>query len=187
MMNKSILSYKIKELRKYNKINQKEFAKSINVTQSALSMYENGTNLPSVDVISKIVATYNVSYNWIFGMEEETVSFLTPIDMIKFILSLEKSNELNIRAYIEKKTPIYGPSKHVEKIKFELIPQKFTKEVVSFFSEYEELKEKASNLNDPDFQAQVIDMWLERKFKELSDAVETTDLTSEDDNAGTQT
>lgn len=189
-MNKNIFSNKIKELRKHNKINQKEFAKSINVTQSALSMYENGTSLPSVDVIAKIVDTYNVSYDWFFGVEENRVSFLTPVDMIKFILSFEKSDELIIHTYKEPIKPINNRNllSYAEKLKFELVPLKFSKEVRFFFSEYEEMKEKTSNLNDPDFQKQIIDMWLERKFKELSDSSETTtDSTTEDNNAGAQT
>ena len=179
-MNKNIFSNKIKELRKYNKINQKEFAKSINVTQSALSMYENGTNLPSVDVISKIVETYNLSYDWFFGVEEKSMTFLTPVDMVKFLLSFENSDELSIHYYEDTKTLI-SSGKKVHKSRFELIPHKFANEVIAFFSEYEEIKEKTASLNDPSFQKQVIDMWQEKRIAELSDSTENTINTPSED------
>lgn len=182
-MKRNILSYKIKELRKLKKLNQKEFAKSVNITQSALSLYESGANLPSIEVLSKIVETHNVSYNWLFGKGEDRVSFLTAADVVKFILSFENFEELSIRCYKDKKsiTSKYGLEKEVEQVKFELIPHKFANEVIAFFSEYEEIKEKTASLNDPSFQKQVIDMWLEKRIAELSDSTENTINTPSED------
>ena len=59
----------IKTLRQINGINQKDFTKSIDVTQSALSMYENDTSNPSIIVLKKIAETYNYSIDWLLDVD----------------------------------------------------------------------------------------------------------------------
>ena len=45
---------RIKELRVSQKITQNDFASRLGVTKSAISSYENGSRLPSYDILIKI-------------------------------------------------------------------------------------------------------------------------------------
>lgn len=52
-------------LRKELKMNQTDFAKSINLTQNFLSLVENGTRNISDRTVSDICRVYNVSESWL--------------------------------------------------------------------------------------------------------------------------
>ena len=55
------LGTRIKALRTARRMTQAEFAERINVTKSAVSAYENGSRLPSYDVLIKIARLFKVS------------------------------------------------------------------------------------------------------------------------------
>lgn len=58
---------RIKELRKTRKMTQAEFAERLGVTTSAISSYENGTRLPSYDILIKIARIFRVSTDNLLG------------------------------------------------------------------------------------------------------------------------
>jgi transcriptional regulator with XRE-family HTH domain len=62
---KSMISKRIKELRKHLKKNQTDFGKGIGVTHSAISQIETGDNAPGEQTIALICATYNVNRTWL--------------------------------------------------------------------------------------------------------------------------
>ena len=62
------INERIKELRKQNQLNKKDIASAIVITQSTLSSYENGTALPSIDVLITMATTFHVSIDWICGV-----------------------------------------------------------------------------------------------------------------------
>ena len=53
-MNQDKISKLIKDLRKKNNLTQNEFAKEFNVTYQAVSKWENGKNLPDINVLKEI-------------------------------------------------------------------------------------------------------------------------------------
>lgn len=61
----------IKELRSSLKLTQSEFAKEIGTTQATLSSYENSSKFPSVDLLITIAQKYNVSIDWLCGIQNE--------------------------------------------------------------------------------------------------------------------
>ena len=61
------LGAKIKELRNGRNISQSEFAELLGVTKSAVSSYENGTRLPSYEVLVKISRIFKVSTDYLLG------------------------------------------------------------------------------------------------------------------------
>lgn len=61
---------KIKYLRIKNKLTSKEFSKIINVSTSALSLYENGKRQPKLDLILEISDFFNVSTDYLLGTTE---------------------------------------------------------------------------------------------------------------------
>ena len=62
---------KIKELRVAQKITQNEFATRLGVTKSAISSYENGSRLPSYDILIKISHIFKVSTDYLLGCADE--------------------------------------------------------------------------------------------------------------------
>lgn len=58
---------RIKELRKARKMTQAEFAERLGVTTSAISSYENGTRLPSYEILIKIARIFRVSTDNLLG------------------------------------------------------------------------------------------------------------------------
>jgi transcriptional regulator with XRE-family HTH domain len=57
---------KIKFVRESSKLNQKEFADRINVTQSTVSKYEKNERTPDFYAIKSLFENFNVNPNWIF-------------------------------------------------------------------------------------------------------------------------
>lgn len=68
---------RIKELRNARNMTQNEFAERINVTKSSVSAYENGTRLPSYDVLIKIARLFKVSTDNLLGYSEKSVIDVT--------------------------------------------------------------------------------------------------------------
>lgn len=57
---------KIKLIRKIERLNQKEYAKKLNVTQSTISKYEKKERTPDYETISKLFEVFNINPNWFF-------------------------------------------------------------------------------------------------------------------------
>lgn len=59
------ISLRIKELRKQNKVSQKEFAGSIGIDDSQLSKIERGVLQPTLSQIMEISSIYKISTDWL--------------------------------------------------------------------------------------------------------------------------
>jgi transcriptional regulator with XRE-family HTH domain len=57
---------KIKFIRESAKLNQKEFAEKLNITQSTISKYEKKERTPDFYVLKGLFEIFNVNSNWIF-------------------------------------------------------------------------------------------------------------------------
>ncbi|HHW03367.1 MAG TPA: helix-turn-helix transcriptional regulator [Thermoanaerobacterales bacterium] len=62
---------KIKELRLNRKMTQEELGKIIGVTTSMIGMYETGARNPSYAVLNKIAEYFNVTTDYLLGLEEK--------------------------------------------------------------------------------------------------------------------
>lgn len=60
---------RIKKLREGKNISQKELAEELNVTDAMVSMYENNKKSPSLEVIAKLASYFNVSTDYLLGIE----------------------------------------------------------------------------------------------------------------------
>ena len=56
---------RIKELRKHLKMNQTDFGMKLNLSQTAIGQYENGTRNITDRSISQICTTFQISENWL--------------------------------------------------------------------------------------------------------------------------
>lgn len=66
-INKLECGKKILELRKDNKLTQRELAKELNTSHSTLSAYESGKNLIIVSFALELSKKYNISLDWLCG------------------------------------------------------------------------------------------------------------------------
>lgn len=64
------VSQRIKEIRTEKKLNQSEFGKSLSVSQDTISLWENGKSLPNTEFIISICQIYNVSADYLLGLED---------------------------------------------------------------------------------------------------------------------
>ena len=62
-----IIAKNLTALRKKNKLTQIELAKLLSYSDKAISKWENGESVPSVDVLYRISKIYNVSLDFIVG------------------------------------------------------------------------------------------------------------------------
>ena len=64
------ISNNLVSLRKMSKLTQMEFAEKINYSDKAVSKWENGESLPSVEVLEKICDFYGITLNDIVGEDD---------------------------------------------------------------------------------------------------------------------
>ncbi len=62
----------IKELRTKNNLSQKDFAKKYGVTYQAVSKWENGKNIPDIQILKKICSDYNMSLEELLDVKKST-------------------------------------------------------------------------------------------------------------------
>lgn len=62
----------IKELRLSNNLTQQKVADCLGISRSVLSQYENNLVDPTATVISKLAAYFDVSADYLLGLEDET-------------------------------------------------------------------------------------------------------------------
>lgn len=62
---------KLEELRKSLKMSQAEFASAIGMAQQQYSRYEQGKREPQLKHIRRICKTFNVSSDWLLGIEKK--------------------------------------------------------------------------------------------------------------------
>ena len=65
-MNAEVIGEKIKNLREKNNISRENFANAVEISQSALSMYENGQRIPRDEAKLRIARFFNTSIEELF-------------------------------------------------------------------------------------------------------------------------
>ncbi|MBQ7131613.1 MAG: helix-turn-helix transcriptional regulator [Oscillospiraceae bacterium] len=68
---------RIKELRLSLGLNQVEFGKQLNVTKQSVSNWENGNIQPSIDMLVKIAKSYQVSTDYLLGLDDRKTLDIT--------------------------------------------------------------------------------------------------------------
>ncbi len=75
---------KLKNLRKQLNLTQEQLAKRLNITKSMVSAYETSMRMPSYEVLIKIALLFNVSTDYLLGIEKRsTTKMLTLSDSQK--------------------------------------------------------------------------------------------------------
>lgn len=96
----------IKEIRINNKLSQNEFAKKYGVTYQAVSKWENGKNIPDIQILKQICSDYNISLEEILnGKKSEKNNknkkliliiitlIITIILLVVFLFAINQNND----------------------------------------------------------------------------------------------
>lgn len=65
------LGHKLKTLRLQNDLTQAQLAQKLGLTKSVVSAYETGLRLPSYDVLIHLAKIFDVSTDYLFGLENK--------------------------------------------------------------------------------------------------------------------
>lgn len=75
-------------------LSQIEFCSQLGIPQSTLSAYETDKMQPTVSTLIKLAAAYNVSMDWLCGIEKSTNQFIDSKEIGKRIKVLRLEHEL---------------------------------------------------------------------------------------------
>ena len=65
-----IFSQRLRELRQDRGLSMKQLAKAINITDAAVSNWENGINEPKISYLKALALFFNVSSDFLLGLED---------------------------------------------------------------------------------------------------------------------
>jgi len=90
------LSNKLRALRKKNNYTQEYLSRQLGVTKSVISAYEKGIRMPSYDILVHIAEIFNVSTDYLLGLEKKNIVDLSglterEIDAVKTLVDAMKS------------------------------------------------------------------------------------------------
>ena len=116
MYSKKLFSEHLKELRIISGKTQKQFAKFVSSTPATISAYENGAKNPSLEIVSNIASSCNVSLDWLCGIsdkKDQKRRISTYSDLLNLIYELmDSEQEHNLKVILSSEIDIiYGKSK----------------------------------------------------------------------------
>lgn len=84
------LGQRIREVRERAELNQKEFCAVLGIPQSTLSAYETGRMQPTISSLVNIAEKFNISLDWLCGIESTNNKSGLPDDLIAALTEAEK-------------------------------------------------------------------------------------------------
>ena len=97
------LGYRLRLLRKKNKLSQQSLGNLLGVSKVSISNYEKGARVPSLDVLLMILKVFNVSADYMLGRELNVVS-----DSEENLTVVLSTNDINIIREIRSRPILYG-------------------------------------------------------------------------------
>lgn len=68
-----ILGYRLRELRKENRLSQEKLGNILGVSKVSVSGYESGSRIPSLEVLNKILDFFGISADYLLGREMDMI------------------------------------------------------------------------------------------------------------------
>lgn len=90
-----ILGYRLRELRKENRLSQEKLGKILGVSKVSVSGYENGNRIPSLDILNKILDFFGISADYLLGRELDMVCEDSDITMKISSIDVEIIREMH--------------------------------------------------------------------------------------------
>ena len=69
-MSSNEFKYRLRSLRQYAGLTQKEFAAKLGIAHGNVSKYELGETLPPMDILAKIAGVFEVSTDYLMGLSD---------------------------------------------------------------------------------------------------------------------
>ena len=91
---------RLKELRIAQGLNQTQFARQVNLTQAAISQFEDGKRIPSSSALQKIAVGLGLSLDELFGSFEEPSTDTEKDVAIQALVAKLKRKSVNTEAII---------------------------------------------------------------------------------------
>lgn len=91
---------RLKELRTAQGLNQTQFAKQVNLTQAAISQFEDGKRIPSSSALQKIAVGLGLSLDELLGSFEEVPTDTQKDAAIQALVAKLKRKSVNTEAII---------------------------------------------------------------------------------------
>lgn len=100
--------YRLRELRESKNLTQTQVAKRLNLSKTTISGYENNIKTPSLDVLVKLSILYDVSSDYILGLENRKMLLLdgitqNQVEILEILLREFKETDKNCKIYSRKK------------------------------------------------------------------------------------
>ena len=73
-----LFSERLRELRQNKGLSQSQLADALNISKSAISMYELGKREPDLEALEGIADFFNVDINYLIGKEDGSMYYLDP-------------------------------------------------------------------------------------------------------------
>lgn len=83
---------RLKVLRESKGLTQAELTKKFNINQGNYSRYENGTLTPTTDTLIQLSEFYNVSIDYILGLDKSSKDVKMQLDLISEYINNLKEN-----------------------------------------------------------------------------------------------
>ena len=87
-----IVAKRLKELIKVNKLNQKQVAELVGVTEATMSRYLNGNRIPRPEVLSNLATVLNTTSDYILGKVENPSYINTEFGQLFALVSRNAKN-----------------------------------------------------------------------------------------------
>ena len=172
MLSPKVIGKRIKSIRESAAMTQKNFCELINCTQAALSGYENGSKIPSIDTLYTISTKCKVSLDWLCGLinnNDNKLSINTNADIITVINELLKNKDIVLDRVERTHTYIDGTSGY---------PQSYTDNELAvcfnddMFKTYlDKLKQMQDLLNNNTIDDELYELWLNKTINDLTNEI----------------
>lgn len=93
---KKVVAEKLTYLRKKNNYTQTELAEKLNYSDKAISKWENGESLPSIEILYEITKLYNVTLDYLINEDTETPLSAEEEEKEKLLQKKRKTNHIII-------------------------------------------------------------------------------------------
>lgn len=100
MKNENIFGERLKQLRFSRDMTQIDLADVLSVTKSTICNYERGPNVPSIEILLAIYSYFEVSLDYLFGLDQNTKACGKENYIISLPLNVTKEQYIFIRNFI---------------------------------------------------------------------------------------
>lgn len=178
-MDATEIGKRIKSVRESANKTQVEFCNLINCTQAALSGYENGSKIPSIDTLYTIAKKCQVSLDWLCGIinqNDNRFSINTSADIFIIINELLKNKHIKLEKLTRTDTYI-AEHGFPEEYDFEDLVLCFDDKILKPY--IEKLEKMQELLNNETIDIELYELWLNKTINELNDKILFQDIFDE--------